>query len=152
MKLKLILPLIALAALIVGVVSRPAFSQDNSPGKKILYYTCPMHPSVKTNAPGNCPYCGMELEAVYADEAAKSTATNALASSTNSVSASDTKPIPYPLSTCVVDGMQLGSMGAPYVFVYQGQEVKMCCANCKPKFNENPAKYMKIIKDAEAKK
>jgi uncharacterized lipoprotein YddW (UPF0748 family) len=24
-------------------------------------YTCPMHPSVVTNAPGACPYCGMAL-------------------------------------------------------------------------------------------
>lgn len=25
-------------------------------------YTCPMHPQVKQNAPGNCPICGMALE------------------------------------------------------------------------------------------
>lgn len=24
-------------------------------------YTCPMHPEVKRNAPGNCPKCGMKL-------------------------------------------------------------------------------------------
>jgi Cu(I)/Ag(I) efflux system membrane fusion protein len=37
----------------------------NSTGQKILYYTCPMHPSVKANEPGNCPICGMHLVPVY---------------------------------------------------------------------------------------
>lgn len=25
------------------------------------YYTCPMHPEVHENKPGNCPKCGMKL-------------------------------------------------------------------------------------------
>lgn len=25
-------------------------------------YTCPMHPEVKSNAPGKCPKCGMKLQ------------------------------------------------------------------------------------------
>jgi P-type Cu+ transporter len=25
-------------------------------------YTCPMHPQIRRNAPGNCPICGMTLE------------------------------------------------------------------------------------------
>ena len=24
-------------------------------------YTCPMHPEVKSNKPGSCPKCGMDL-------------------------------------------------------------------------------------------
>ncbi len=32
-------------------------------------YTCPMHPEVRTDAPGRCPYCGMELVAVPAPKA-----------------------------------------------------------------------------------
>ena len=27
-----------------------------------MVYTCPMHPQVRRNAPGNCPICGMALE------------------------------------------------------------------------------------------
>ena len=148
MKLKAVLLVVALVALFVGAISYHAISQ-NSAGKKILYYTCSMHPSVKSDKPGSCPICGMSLEPVYASDNAM---TNAPSSTTNSAAASDSKPTPYPLTTCVVDGMKLGSMGAPYVFVYKGQEVKFCCAGCRPQFDQDPDKYMKIIKDAEAKK
>lgn len=89
----------------------------------------------------------MNLEPVYGDSNAT---TNAPLPGTNNATATDNKPVPYPLDTCVVDGMKLDSMGGPYVFVYQGQEIKMCCANCKPVFMQNAGQYMKKIKDAEA--
>jgi YHS domain-containing protein len=69
---------------------------------------------------------------------------------TNDITAKDAKPKPYPFDTCLVDGMKLGSMGEPYVFVYQGQEIKFCCNGCKPDFLKDPAKYVKKIQDAEA--
>jgi biotin carboxyl carrier protein len=34
-------------------------------GKKIKYWTCVMHPSVKMPQPGNCPVCKMELIPIY---------------------------------------------------------------------------------------
>lgn len=79
------------------------------------------------------------------------------ASSATQAPASDAKPTPYPLTTCVVSGEKLGGdMGEPITYIYQtngiNQEVKFCCSMCKPKFEKNPAKYMKIIKRAEAKK
>ncbi len=58
---------------------------------------------------------------------------------------------PYPLKTCIVSGEKLdGDMGKPYVFVEQGQEVKLCCKSCLKDFNKDKAKYLKKI--AEAKK
>jgi YHS domain-containing protein len=69
-------------------------------------------------------------------------------STTNDAAAKDAKP--YPFDTCLVDGMKLGSMGNPYVFVYRGQEIKFCCADCKPTFLKDPDTYMKKIQDAEA--
>ena len=54
----------------------------------------------------------------------------------------------YPLKTCVVSGEKLGEMGAPYVFKYEGTEVKLCCSGCKAKFDKNPAKYMAVIAEA----
>lgn len=31
------------------------------PEKKAIEYTCPMHPEIVQNEPGNCPICGMDL-------------------------------------------------------------------------------------------
>lgn len=56
----------------------------------------------------------------------------------------------YPLTTCLISGEKLGSMGKPYVLTYQGTEVKFCCSHCKPEFEKDPAKYLKAIEDAKA--
>jgi len=48
----------------------------------------------------------------------------------------------YPLDVCVVSGEKLGSMGKPVEFEYQGQQIKLCCKNCKPDFDKEPAKYI----------
>jgi YHS domain-containing protein len=62
------------------------------------------------------------------------------------------KPKPYPLEKCVVSNEKLGEMGKPFVFTYEGQEIKLCCKSCQKDFKKNPAKYLKKIKDAEAEK
>lgn len=49
---------------------------------------------------------------------------------------------PYPLTTCIVSGEKLDSMGEPVVFTYQGQEIKLCCKNCRKDFDADPAKYV----------
>jgi nitrous oxide reductase accessory protein NosL len=61
------------------------------------------------------------------------------------------KPKPYPLDTCLVCGMKLGSMGDPYVFVHQGQEIKVCDKSEQAAFDKDPQKYLKKLADAEAK-
>jgi len=53
---------------------------------------------------------------------------------------------PYPLKTCIVTDSKLGSMGDPVTKVYNGQEVKFCCAPCVKKFEANPEKYLTKIK------
>jgi YHS domain-containing protein len=58
---------------------------------------------------------------------------------------------PYPLKTCLVCDMELGSMGKPYAFVYKGQEIKICDASEKEDFDKDPAKYMKKLANAAAK-
>ncbi len=50
---------------------------------------------------------------------------------------------------CPVSGENLGSMGKPYVFKHEGQEVKLCCKSCLKEFKKDPAKY---LKKAEGKK
>lgn len=71
----------------------------------------------------------------------------ARADGTNSVSA--TPPKPDRLTTCPVSGDKLGEMAPPCVFIYQGQEVKLCCPDCKKDFDKDPAKYLKLIRAAD---
>ncbi len=146
MKLKMFVVLsVALAAVVVIITACSSGSSDkNLPasGQKVLYYTCSMHPSVKADKPGSCPICGMALQPVYGSDAVTNNTPNG---ETNAAAAK-----PYPFNTCLVDGMKLGSMGTPYVFVYQGQEIKFCCADCKPEFLKDPDKYLKKIQGAQA--
>jgi len=66
--------------------------------------------------------------------------------------AEDQKPRPYPLKTCLVCSMELGMMGGkPFVFVYKGQEIKLCDSSEKELFDNAPDKYMKKLADAVAK-
>ena len=68
---------------------------------------------------------------------------------------------PYALTTCLVSGEKLGGdMGDPYVFTYKdrnkkddpGREVRLCCKGCLKDFQAEPAKYLKKLDDAEAKR
>jgi len=60
------------------------------------------------------------------------------------------KAKPYTLKTCPVSGEKLGGdMGDPYVFTYQGREIKLCCKDCKKDFDKNPKKYIKKIEEGE---
>lgn len=52
----------------------------------------------------------------------------------------------YPLSTCVVSGEKLGSMGKPHVFDHEGTEVRLCCKSCLEDFHKEPAKYLAKLK------
>lgn len=36
-------------------------AQAPAPADDVVVYTCPMHPEIIRNAPGNCPICGMKL-------------------------------------------------------------------------------------------
>jgi RND family efflux transporter MFP subunit len=48
--------------------SHAASAAAAAPGRKILYWVDPMHPSYKSDKPGIAPDCGMKLVPVYEDE------------------------------------------------------------------------------------
>lgn len=69
MKTKIVL-MIALAATLGGGVlwvatDRAVAGDTATTDRKVLYYTCPMHPSVEADKSGACPICGMNLVPVY---------------------------------------------------------------------------------------
>ena len=72
------------------------------------------------------------------------------AADTNATAKSGKKLIPDKLATCPVSGDKLGGdMGKPFVMEYKGQEVKLCCKDCKKDFDKDPAKFMKKIRQAD---
>lgn len=70
-----------------------------------------------------------------------------------SASAADKKEVKaYPLKTCIVSDEELGSMGDPFVFTHEGQEIKLCCKSCQKDFKKNAAKYLKKLEKSDKKK
>jgi P-type Cu+ transporter len=49
--------------------AKPASSLPSAPSAQETIYTCPMHPQIRRNEPGNCPICGMALEPAGIPEA-----------------------------------------------------------------------------------
>lgn len=76
MKLKSILTTGSLVALLaLGLVTGCGKSDSSQAGqgataeRKVLYYQSAMHPWIKSNKPGRCTICGMQLTPVYEGEA-----------------------------------------------------------------------------------
>ncbi len=79
------------------------------------------------------------------------------AKKTTPPSASADAKAAYPLTTCVVSGENLeeGDMGGPVDYIYKvagkpDRLVRFCCKMCVPKFEKDPAKYLKKLDDAAA--
>lgn len=52
--------IISVIILFLGSILGMACTDSKKPDD-VAYYTCPMHPNVKKDKPGNCPICGMKL-------------------------------------------------------------------------------------------
>ena len=48
--------------------TQPSIQPAQGPAEGIAYWTCAMHPSVKSNDPGTCPICKMDLTPVTQEE------------------------------------------------------------------------------------
>lgn len=61
--------MLILAGIVAGVVlgrrepdiDKPVTSETEPPKREEGVWTCPMHPEIRTSAPGKCPKCGMDL-------------------------------------------------------------------------------------------
>ena len=60
-------------------------------------------------------------------------------------------PKAYPLKTCVVSDEKLGEHGKPVKVTSEGTDVWLCCKSCVKDFNKEPAKFVKMVKDAPTK-
>jgi len=60
-------------------------------------------------------------------------------------------PSSYPLKKCPISGEVLGEMGKPVKVTSEGTDVFLCCKSCIKDFNKDPAKYVKMVKDAQGK-
>jgi hypothetical protein len=65
----------------------------------------------------------------------------------------------YPVTACVVSGDKLegGDMGKPVDYIYRQEGkpdrlIRFCCKDCLKDFNNEPAKYLKTLDEAAAKK
>lgn len=72
------------------------------------------------------------------------------------VAADAPAPVRYPLQTCIVSGEHLEA-GQMVVYVHKeegqpGRVMHFCCRKCLAKFKTDPAKYLKELDEAAAKK
>jgi len=54
----------------------------------------------------------------------------------------------YPLTTCIVSGEDLDSMGEPIELVHGNRLVRLCCNMCRADFADDPEKYLAKINEA----
>ncbi|MBI4659910.1 MAG: hypothetical protein HY735_13800 [Verrucomicrobia bacterium] len=66
--------------------------------------------------------------------------------SEHSHASADAKP--YPLKTCLVT-TEAFDHGKPYAFVHEGQEILLCCKDCRADFDKEPAKYLSKLSGAK---
>lgn len=62
----------------------------------------------------------------------------------------ETKKDEYPLTTCIVSGQELGSMGDVIEYEHEGTLVKFCCVGCVDMFKADPGKYLELLEIAKA--
>jgi Cu(I)/Ag(I) efflux system membrane fusion protein len=72
---RLLIPVLVLAALAAGWFARQSFAPraavhpPQSGERRVKFYQSPMHPWIKSEQPGKCTICGMDLTPVYEGDA-----------------------------------------------------------------------------------
>jgi YHS domain-containing protein len=70
-----------------------------------------------------------------------------LAQQSPQVEQSSVQPIEVGNKHCPVSGDEVGQMGPPIKFEYNGKVYNLCCPMCIKSFKNNPDKYSKIAED-----
>src|SRR3974390_372226 len=87
--------MIALVALVVGgLIGGALRAPKNGPAapaaaRKAMYYQDSMHPWIKSDQPGKCTVCGMDLTPIYDGQVAQSISDNLVSLSSNSITVLD---------------------------------------------------------------
>jgi len=125
---------LVLSIVIVGCKKQPQVTESNQPtsagaaGEEatVQKWTCPMHPDVISDKPGECPKCGMDLVPLKSEK------------DVNTVAAAMSADIEQKMCP-VLANMPIDRN----IWVeYQGKKVYFCCADCKAKFQKEPEKYL----------
>ncbi len=95
--------------------------------------------------------CLPAVSSVAADKPASPPAAKTDAEIINAARAS------YPLKTCLVSNEPLGSMGEAAGYIHRAtgkpdRVVFLCCEGCSDDFKADPAKFLKKVDEAAAKK
>jgi membrane fusion protein, copper/silver efflux system len=101
MKPKLLLLMLftaALAAVIGWLAARhspwPAPASNEASGRRVLFYQSAMHPWIKSDKPGKCTICGMDLTPVFEGEAGVAVQPGLVTLSSNSITALGVRSAP----------------------------------------------------------
>ncbi|MBI3579952.1 MAG: efflux RND transporter periplasmic adaptor subunit, partial [Ignavibacteriales bacterium] len=92
-------------ALISGCTSKQQEKTNTEQAASEEYYTCPMHPSVRSNKPGACPVCGMAL----VKKSSLQQTSGAVVGGLNEVTLSPTQRVMANISTVAVERKTLES-------------------------------------------
>ena len=126
-----VLLLLMFFLVIIGCKKQPQSTDSNQPASgggqaAVQKWTCPMHPEVIADKPGQCPKCGMTLVPLKPEK------------DVNSMAAAMSADIEQKMCP-VLANMPIDRN----IWVeYQGKKVYFCCADCKAKFQKEPEKYL----------
>ncbi len=109
----------------------------------------PRFQKIREGPSRDCRSTGIDYNQTKTMNTRTALAVIALLAAATFASAEDPAPLkPYPLEICFISGDKLGEMGKPIVLASEGQEIKLCCKQCKKKFDSDPAKYLKQLEKA----